>query len=493
VAEEVELEIDSYYGMPSCQEHCPLGQPGRDYLALIAAGQLEDAFSLVYRENPLPASCGRICHKCEPFCNRGRLDAPVRVATLKSFVADRYYSTHPVPARRGEPARKEHVAIVGSGPSGLTAARRLVLLGYPVTVFEAMPVAGGQLAIGIPQHRLPREVVQREVDEIAALGVDLRLSSPVADVDGLFADGYAAVLVATGSHRSKLHPAVGSNEPNVLLNTEFLRETKLGRPVGLGRQVLVVGGGNVAMDCARTARRMGKPGITVACVESRDCMPAHSREVEAALAEGISLEPGTAILRVIRGVDDKIVGAEAARVVSLEMGSGGSPTVQHDQGSIFTIPCDTIVLAIGQTPDARLVSRCEGAIIDRRGAIEVLSGGSATGCLGLFAAGDAVTIVGSVPEAIAAGESAAWEIHRFISGEATSSERPSLPPAPFDLSKAREVIVAGLASPAPRLPLHELPADARIAEWADREVDRGMTLAEAVAEAKRCLACGIQV
>ncbi|MHB8993604.1 MAG: FAD-dependent oxidoreductase, partial [Chloroflexota bacterium] len=411
--EGVELSVESLGGLSACEEACPLGQSGQSYLLKLADGQFDEAFALIYRDNLFPASCGRVCHKCEPLCNRGKIDAPVRVATLKSFAADRYYADHSQVAEPAAVTRGDRVAVVGGGPCGLTAARRLVQLGYPTTVFESMPVAGGQLAIGIPHHRLPRDVVQREVDEIRKLGVEVRLSSSVNDVEALFADGYRAVIVATGSSKPSLHPAVGDSWTGVLLNTEFLADAKLGRPVEMGRSVLVIGGGNVAMDCARTARRLGNPEVTIACVESWQKMPAHGHEIEAAVAEGIRMQPATAIVEVLRDGEGRVTAVVAARVLKMEMRPGGSPVVQHDPESLFTIPCDTILLAMGQTPRADLVSRSAGVVVGERGEIAVDSG-FATGRPGLFAAGDAVTVVGSVAAAIGAGNRVAEAAHRYL-------------------------------------------------------------------------------
>lgn len=485
--------MESLEQSPPCQVSCPLGQSGRDYLRLVAESRLDEAFELVYEDNPLPASCGRICHKCEPFCNRAGLDAPVRVATIKSYLADRYYASHAPRARVSRLSKTERVAVVGSGPCGLTAALRLATHGYRVTVFESMPVAGGQLGVGIPLHRLPREVVQREVENVLAAGVELRLCSPVHDVEQLFADGYGAVLVATGSHEARSHPAVNTRAPGVLVNTEFLRDTKLGRPVTIGKRVLVVGGGNVAMDCARVARRLGDISVAITCVESWCDMPAHRHEMEAALTEGIDILAGTTILEVRRGSGGGIGSVVMAAVAYVEMDGGRVVSVEHDLATVFVHQCDTILLAIGQTPRTELVAASPGVSRGALGEISLASGSFSTGRNGLFAAGDAVTVVGSVAGAIGAGNRVAAEIHTFLSGGQPPAARPSKPPAEFDAGWARQLLDRGLVSAAPRLPLKELSPDLRVGELADQEVDLGMTDAEAIAEARRCLACGIDL
>ncbi|MBI5828498.1 MAG: FAD-dependent oxidoreductase, partial [Chloroflexi bacterium] len=237
--------------------------------------------------------CGRICnHRCETACNRNLVDEPISIAALKRFVTDKVYAEPYTAPPRAKRKFDERVAIIGAGPCGLTAAKDLLLVGYGVTVFEALPVAGGMLRVGVPEYRLPTAIINREVQEIIDLGVELRLSTPVENLDDLFAQGFGAVLIAVGAHEGKRLPIPGADHPDVLINTRFLRDVRLGNGHNLrDRHVLVLGGGNVAMDCARTALRLGAKQVDVACLESHETMPAHHEEVAEAEEEGITMHP----------------------------------------------------------------------------------------------------------------------------------------------------------------------------------------------------------
>jgi NADPH-dependent glutamate synthase beta subunit-like oxidoreductase len=293
-------------GIAPCQDACPAGQHAQGYIALIREGRWEDALRVIKMDNPFPGICGRICnHRCEEACNRGTWDEPVSIRALKRFVTDKVYAS---PRKPVEPAEikypDQRVAIIGAGPCGLTVAQDLIRAGYPVTVFEALPMAGGMLRFGVPEYRLPNEIIEREVQDIIDLGVDLRLNHRVENLDELFAEGYAAVFIAVGAHEGIRLPIPGADLEGVVINTDFLRDVRLGRyewdgngrvvtPQGklFGPRVLVLGGGNVAIDCARTAVRLGCE-VHLACLESREEMPAHPWEVDAAEEEGVHLHTG---------------------------------------------------------------------------------------------------------------------------------------------------------------------------------------------------------
>ncbi len=263
-------------GVSPCRAACPAGQRAQGYITLIGAGRYEDALRTIKEDNPFPAICGRICdHRCEDACTRSKVDEPINIRGLKRFVVDHEYAkprVAPQPATRRFDSR---VAIIGAGPCGLTAAQDLVRDGYPVTVFEALPVAGGMLRFGVPAHRLSAEVIAREVQDIVDLGVDLRLNSPVQSLDELFAQGFQAVLIAVGAHEGIRLPIPGNDLNRVLINTDFLRDVRLaeldpdkGAPHPAlaisGRRVIVVGGGDVACDVARTAKRLGAGEVRMA-------------------------------------------------------------------------------------------------------------------------------------------------------------------------------------------------------------------------------------
>ncbi|TLN14638.1 FAD-dependent oxidoreductase, partial [bacterium] len=236
-------------GVSPCRDACPAGQRAQGYIAHIRNGDYEAAMRTIKLDNPFPGICGRICnHRCEDACNRGNLDEPLDIRALKRFVTDKAYETPYQPPERAERKFTEKIAVVGSGPCGLTAARDLILEGYEVTVYEALPVAGGMLRVGIPAYRLPTSIIDREIREIEDLGVKINLSHAVEDVDELFGAGYGAVLIAVGAHEGIRLPIPGSELPGVFTNTSFLRDVRLGQPPDLGDKVIVIGAGDVAMD-----------------------------------------------------------------------------------------------------------------------------------------------------------------------------------------------------------------------------------------------------
>ncbi|HEY4722593.1 MAG TPA: FAD-dependent oxidoreductase, partial [Anaerolineae bacterium] len=299
-------------GIAPCRDACPAGQRAQGYIALIREGRYAEALRVIKEDNPFPGICGRICnHRCETACNRNLVDEPIAIAALKRFVTDQVYAqpyAAPPPALR---KFDERVAIIGAGPCGLTAAKDLVLAGYGVTVFEALPVAGGMLRVGVPEYRLPTWIINREVQEIIDLGVELRLNTPVDNLDDVFAQGFGAALIAVGAHEGKRLPIPGADHPDVLINTHFLRDVRLGNGSNLkDRHVLVLGGGNVAMDCARTALRLGAKQVDMACLESRATLPAHQDEIAEAEEEGITLYSDRSFTRIL-SADGHVTGVEA--------------------------------------------------------------------------------------------------------------------------------------------------------------------------------------
>src|SRR3990172_5170755 len=245
-------------GVSPCRDACPAGQRAQGYIALIREGRYQDALRVIKEDNPFPGICGRICnHRCEDACNRGLLDEPVNIHSLKRFITDKVYSRPREPRPPAERHYDERVAIIGAGPCGLTAAQDLAKLGYAATVFEALSVPWGMLRVGVPEYRLPASIIEREIADILDLGIELRLNTVVNDLDELFAKGFGAVLIAVGAHEGVRLPIPGNSLDGVLINTHFLRDVRLGRPPALGRRVLVLGGGNVAIDVARSAVRLG--------------------------------------------------------------------------------------------------------------------------------------------------------------------------------------------------------------------------------------------
>ena len=274
-------------GLAPCRDACPTGQRAQGYIALVREGRYHDALRVIKEDNPFPGICGRICnHRCEDACNRGRLDEPVNIRALKRFVTDKVYAEPRRPVESLPVKYDRRVAIIGAGPCGLTAAQDLVKMGYPVTVFEALPVAGGMLRVGVPAYRLPTSIIEREVADIVEQGVDLRLNSPVTNLDDLFKQSFEAVLIAVGAHEGIRLPIPGADLPGVHTNTVFLRDVRLGHPPELGERVVVIGAGDVAMDCARTAVRLGKQ-VHIHYRRSRAEAPADPEEIEHSEEEGI--------------------------------------------------------------------------------------------------------------------------------------------------------------------------------------------------------------
>ncbi|MCS6907835.1 MAG: FAD-dependent oxidoreductase, partial [Anaerolineales bacterium] len=387
-------------GISPCRDACPAGQRAQGYIALIREGRYHDALRVIKMDNPFPGICGRICnHRCETACNRGLVDEPVNIRALKRFVTDKVYAE---PRRPVEPAPRlypQRVAIIGAGPCGLTAAQDLVRAGYGVTVFEAMPVAGGMLRLGVPEYRLPTWIIEREIQDILDLGVELRLNTQVNNLDDLFAEGFDAVLIAVGAHEGIRLPIPGANLDGVLVNTHFLRDVRLGRYVArrgdgkppeegklqLGENVLVLGGGNVAVDCARTAVRLGAR-VAMACLESRLAMPAHPWEVQAALEEGVQIYNDVTFERILADEDGRACGVECMRVASFHFDEIGRLHVEKVSASNFVIPCDTVIFSVGQRAGLAFIPADAGVGITQKQTIAINPNTMAATRPGVFAA-----------------------------------------------------------------------------------------------------------
>jgi heterodisulfide reductase subunit A-like polyferredoxin len=486
-------------GIAPCRDACPAGQRAQGYIALIREGRWEDAYRVIKMDNPFPGICGRICnHRCETACNRGKYDEPINIRALKRFVTDKIYES---PRSSIEPAEilypQDRVAIIGAGPSGLTAAQDLVRNGFPVTVFEAMPVAGGMLRLGVPEYRLPTEIIEREVQDIVDLGVELKLNHRVDDLDDLFQQGFKAVLIAVGAHEGIRLPIPGANFEGVVINTRFLRDVRLGKyqngketdAAPLGDRVLVLGGGNVAVDCARTAIRLGKE-VHLACLESRLEMPAHEWEVEAAIAEGVHVHAGKSFERILGTDDGKVKGMELMDVSSFSFDESGGLHVNKVPGSTHQIPCDTVIFSVGQRAGLAFIPDDAGVGITKKQTIAINPNTLAATRPGVFAAGDSVSGTAFVIESVNSGHTVANSITRYLLGEDLEvPPGPDLPVVELTEKDLQEREARGEIHHQTRVPLQELNVDERISGFS--EVELGYDEESARAEAARCLSCGI--
>jgi heterodisulfide reductase subunit A-like polyferredoxin len=477
-------------GISPCRDACPIHQRAQGYIALIREGRYRDALRVIREDNPFPGICGRICnHRCEDACNRGQVDDPIAIASLKRFVTDMVYKGPREPLPRAERTRPENVAIIGAGPCGLTAGRDLVRQGYGVTVFEALPVAGGMLRVGVPEYRLPSWIIEREIQDIVDEGVELRLNQRVEDIDSLFDQGFDAVLIAVGAHVGKKLPIPGANLAGVHLNTVFLRDVRLGNLPKLGKQVMVLGGGNVAIDVARTAVRLGVPEVHLACLESRATMPAHATEVAQAEAEGVILHPAHSFNRILDDGSGHVAGIECMDVSFMAFDAEGRLQLETTPGSEHVIDCDTVIFSIGQAAGLAFIPEDSGVGTTRRGTVAVNPNTLAATRPGVFAAGDAVTGTAFVVEGIAAGHKAAASVAKYLRGEELEPRpKPDLPVVKLTPAEVQAKLESGQVSRQRRVAMPELDVQTRRSNFA--EVDLGYNEELAQAEAARCLACG---
>jgi heterodisulfide reductase subunit A-like polyferredoxin len=498
-------------GTSPCKATCPADTSAQGYIALIAQQRYPEALEVIKQYNPFPATVGRVCHHpCESECNRGKLDSPVSICALKRFVADTVYDKwreegieqpvaladrelSPYPETPAElPAEdKRRVAIVGAGPAGLTAAHFLARMGYQVTIFEALPVAGGMARVGIPAYRLPYEVLNYEIDQILNLGVELKLDHPVRNISGLFEEGFAAVFLAIGAHEPQKLRIPGEDEADgVFHGVPFLRSVALGEDVSLGDRVVVVGGGNTAIDTARSARRLGSRDVTIVYRRTRAEMPANEWEIDEALEEGVHLEILTQPVAVLSD-NGQISAIRCMRMQLGEPDASGRRRPVPIQGSEFDIPCDTMVAAIAQAPEISFLDPDHGLEITRWGTFKVNPQTLETNKPGVFAGGDAAAGPGALIEAIAAGRRGALSIDRYLRGVALLTPRELLPLPTTELTQAEiaAMVGRGEVDPRPRVETRRAPASQRVGDF--REVELRLSEEQALAEAARCLSCGL--
>ena len=464
-----------------CQEACPAGTDAGRYIGLIGAGKYDEAYAVAAEVNPFPSVCGWICTApCEAACRRGVLDEPIAIRTLKRFAAEHgKLPAITAPANR----RTEKVAVVGGGPAGMSAAYYLARLGYAVTVLEAMPVPGGMMAIGIPEYRLPREVLQEEIERILGLGVELRLDTAMGRDFGLpdlEREGFKAIFLATGASKSRRLGVSGDELRGVIPATRFLKEVNLGEHPRLSGDVIVVGGGSTAMDAARSAKRSGAATVTIVYRRGRSDMPAQAEEIEAAEREGIVIAAGLAPTEVV-GRDGSVVAVRVEEMRPTGETAGGRSS-WASTGVARELPASAILVAIGEEPDPSILP--EGAGIEVSGWAGIVADPRtlATGRAGIFAGGDVVSGPKTIIEAVAAGRRAAASIHEYLAGSTNGEAEilaavryatPAEPKLSLDIAARPRVHAA--------LPIVDIASFTATAP--------GFTGAAAHAEASRCFRC----
>lgn len=472
--------------IPACWATCPAHVRAHGYIALIAQRKFKEALALVRRDNPLPGITGRVCHHpCEEACERRRVDEPLYIAYLKRFIADYELKTNPEMPTPVKKTKDGRVAIVGSGPAGLTAAYNLITKGYGVTIFEALPVIGGMLVTGIPPNRLPRNIIQYEVNRIKALGVEMRTNITIGrDIafDDLFKEKYGAIFLSVGAYDSRKLGIPGEDEFKGFLDClTFLQKVNFGDRSKPGKKVCIIGGGNAAIDSARTALRLGCETVTIVYRRSRREMPANPSEIEEAEVEGVKIHYLASPLRIL-GKNGQVIGMECIRNKLGEPDASGRRRPMPVEGTEFTVDADAIIPAISQRPDLSFLPDGHSFAITRWNTFEVDPQTLQTNKKGIFAGGDAVTGPATVVEAIAAGKKAAKMIDRYLRGlELTLGEEKSRP----SVKLTDEEIKAIEKKPRQRMP--KLPLEKRVGNF--NEVELGFSEETAVAEAKRCLRC----
>jgi len=455
--------------LPPCNSGCPAGEDIQGWLAHVQAGEHERAWRLLVRDNPFAAIHGRVCyHPCETGCNRASLDSAVSIHAVERYLGDlaleRGWSFEPPAARSGK-----RVLVIGGGPSGLSAAYHLARLGHEVEVRDAGAEPGGMMRYGIPAYRMPRQVLGGEVDRIAALGVRYTNNHWVTDLEAERREGgFDAVFVAVGAHLSKRVDIPAMDAGPVVDAVSYLRGVASGERPAIGRRVAVYGGGNTAMDAARTARRLGAEEALIVYRRTRGQMPAHEEEARDAEREGVRIN----WLRTITAFE-----GEELQVEVMELDESGFP---QSTGRFETLEADAVILALGQETDAAFMRGVPGVEFERDGTVRV-SSSLMTGCPGVFAGGDMVPAERTVTVGVGHGKRAAREIDAWLRG--TELERsPKHPPVTFDM------LNLWYFGDADRRSQPELEPAERVRGFA--EVVGGLSVQEATFEARRCLSCG---
>ncbi|MGM0402900.1 MAG: FAD-dependent oxidoreductase, partial [Thermodesulfobacteriota bacterium] len=478
----------------ACQHACPAGIDVPNYVAAIGQGNYKAAVDIIRERNPFPAVCGRICiHPCEFKCRRGELDDPVAIRALKRFASDWYYEKYGAKRAPFPVTRPEKVAVVGAGPAGLTCAYFLAQMGYETTVYEAQSVGGGMLGIAVPEFRLPRQIIELEINYIENAGVKIHYNSPIDanhTVNDLMKEGFSAVFISAGAQASKRIGIPGEEEDleGLYYGLSFLRDLRLDSGLRLSGRTVVIGGGNVAMDVSRTALRAGSEDVQLFCLEARDEMPAWEKEVEETAEEGVILNPSWSPSH-IEQENGKIKGIGFTRCVNV-FDQEGRFNPECDFEETQFVEADNIIISIGQAPDMSFLP--EDSQLERAlwGSLAVDENTLSTNVPGVFAGGDFTTGPTFVIRAIASGRRAAIAIDRYLAGDRSRIRILD--------EKSQFIQDTGLAldeeegetQDKPRIQIEMEDVETRISDF--REVERGLNAEEAHFEARRCLRCDLE-
>jgi NADH-quinone oxidoreductase subunit F len=478
-----------------CQHTCPVGINIPKYVAHIAAGEYLEAIETIRERNPFPAICGRICHHpCEGRCRRGELDESVDIRALKRFAADWYFDhaselPDPVPFPK---TKSQKIAVVGAGPCGLSCAYFLAQIGYPTTVFEVLPIGGGMLSVAIPDFRLSREVIEKEIAYVIKRGVEIKFDTPINvnfTIEDLRKSGFEAVFIAAGAQRSQRIGIPGEIEDleGFYHGLRFLRDVKVGKAVRIGRRVAVIGGGNVALDASRTALRLGAEEVDIFYRRSREEMLVTEVEYHEAMAEGIRTNFLVSPTRIVSD-QWKVTGLQCIRMSLAEPDASGRRRPIPIPGSEFFVEADTVIAAVGQAPDLSFLPPDSALERTRWERLVVDENKLTTNLPGVFAGGDFVSGPGMVIDAIAAGRRAAMAIDKYLRGDPSRVEIYDLKPSLIEEVKPKEEEETW--EPQFRPEMSRLPVEER--KHSFKETELGFSEKKAMQEAKRCLRCDLE-
>ncbi len=468
-----------------CRAACPAHTDVQAYVGLIAQGRYTEAFEVITSVNPVASVCSMICHHpCEQACRRCAVDDPLAVRHLKRFAIEKSLDYRRSKRKLVQKTKGKNIGIIGSGPSGLTTARDLAEFGYSVTIYERHPVLGGMLASAIPPYRLPREVLKEDIEDVVSKGIEVKASCEIGK-DVKFDDltkKHDAVLIAIGLSQSRSINIPGVEGPGVLLAIPFLENVAFNREQTLGNKVLVIGGGNVAMDVARTARRLGVRDVSMVCLESAEEMPAWKWEVDEALEEGIRIEHRWGP-KAVRRQGDSVQGLEVVKVKSVFDANGRfNPAFDNDQTTV--LEADTIIITIGQMSNLSFL-RDTAVKVDERGRVEWNPETHMSSLKSVFVSGEVVTGPGSAIAAVASGHRAALAIHLYLQGETIEGK---LPVQEKEKIAQMPAGVIEKISREPRTKIKHLAPEVRCDTMVHFEI--GYDEEEALREAGRCRGCG---